>query len=69
MQCLGINSKYNKCFYEITQIADAQNLWEEIQRKEVLCKWDPELDEEFEDDEGNVYDKRTYALLKTQGLI
>ena len=25
--------------------------------------------EEFEDDEGNVYDKKTYELLKAQGLI
>ena len=69
MQCLGIPSKYNRSFYEITQIADVKKLWEEIRRKEGLCKWDPELDEEFEDDDGNIYDKRTYVLMKTQGLI
>ena len=69
MRCLGIPNAYAKCFHEITRIADAQKLWKEIQRKEGLCKWSPEVDEEFEDDEGNVYDNKTYNYLKRQRLI
>ena len=32
-------------------------------------KFKPEVEEEYEDREGNVYDKRTYNDLKKQGLI
>lgn len=31
--------------------------------------WRPEVDEEFEDEEGNVYSKKTYEDVKRQGLI
>jgi len=69
MRHLAITSTYAKCFHEITWIADAQKLWQEIQWKEGLWKWEPQVDEEFEDDEGNAYDKKTYTYLKRQHLI
>jgi splicing factor 3A subunit 3 len=31
--------------------------------------WDKEVDEEYEDADGNVYNKKTYDDLKRQGLI
>lgn len=31
--------------------------------------WRPEVDEEFEDEDGNVYSKKTYEDVKRQGLI
>ena len=31
--------------------------------------WKPEEEEEFEDSEGNVFDKKTYQDLAKQGLL
>lgn len=31
--------------------------------------WRPEADEEFEDSEGNVFDRKTYEDLAKQGLL
>jgi splicing factor 3A subunit 3 len=31
--------------------------------------WRPENDEEFEDEEGNVFNKKTFDDLKRQGLL
>ncbi|KAL9238644.1 hypothetical protein vseg_013040 [Gypsophila vaccaria] len=68
LRCLGVTNSY-KSFHEITSIQDARNLWEHIQLKQGLSKWRPEVDEEFEDADGNVYDKKTFTYLARQGLI
>ncbi|KAL9238643.1 hypothetical protein vseg_013039 [Gypsophila vaccaria] len=68
LRCLGITNSY-KSFHEITSIQDARNLWEHIQLKQGLSKWRPEDDEEFEDADGNVYDRKTFTYLSRQGLI
>ncbi|KAK9665278.1 hypothetical protein RND81_14G102100 [Saponaria officinalis] len=67
MRCLGIPNTKN--FNEITSIQDAKELWEKIQARQGVHKWRPELEEEYEDQEGNIYNKKTYTDLQRQGLI
>ncbi|XP_058095942.1 splicing factor SF3a60 homolog [Magnolia sinica] len=67
MRCLGIPNTKN--FNEITSIKEAKELWERIQERQGLNKWRPELEEEYEDKEGNIYNKKTYTDLQRQGLI
>jgi len=66
MRALGIPN--NKNFYEITKIEDAVALEENLKQRDK-GGWRPELDEEFEDADGNVYSRKTYDDLKRQGLI
>lgn len=67
MRCLGIpNTKH---FHEITKIKDAQDLWEKLKEDQQTTQWKPEDEEEYEDAEGNVYSKKTYELLRKQGLL
>eukprot|EP00262_Sarcandra_glabra_P007922 TRINITY_DN21036_c0_g1_i1.p1 TRINITY_DN21036_c0_g1~~TRINITY_DN21036_c0_g1_i1.p1 ORF type:complete len:510 (-),score=99.28 TRINITY_DN21036_c0_g1_i1:274-1803(-) len=67
MRCLGIPNTKN--FNEITSIKESKVLWEKIQERQVVNKWRPELEEEYEDKEGNIYNKKTYTDLQRQGLI
>eukprot|EP00249_Psilotum_nudum_P015382 c25297_g1_i3 orf=216-1733(+) len=67
MRCLGIPNTKN--FHEITFIKDAKALWEKIQERQGGNKWQPDLEEEYEDRDGNVYNKKTYTDLQRQGLI
>lgn len=67
MRRLGIPNTKN--FNEITSIEEAQQLWERIKEKQGVNKWRPELEEEYEDREGNIYNKKTYTDLQRQGLI
>jgi splicing factor 3A subunit 3 len=67
MRCLGIPNTKN--FNEITFIDEAKELWERIQEKQGVNKWRPDLEEEYEDREGNIYNKKTYTDLQRQGLI
>lgn len=50
-------------------IQEAQQLWERIKEKQGVNKWRPDLEEEYEDREGNIYNKKTYTDLQRQGLI
>ncbi|KAF5790505.1 putative splicing factor 3A subunit 3 [Helianthus annuus] len=67
MHRLGIPN--SKSFYEITSIEEVQRLWETIKEKQEASEWHPGSEEEFEDEEGNVYNKKTYDDLERQGLI
>ncbi|XP_076903746.1 splicing factor SF3a60 homolog [Bidens hawaiensis] len=67
MRRLGIPNTKN--FNEITSIEEAQQLWERIKEKQGVNKWRPDLEEEYEDREGNIYNKKTYTDLQRQGLI
>ncbi|KAK9178971.1 hypothetical protein WN943_028165 [Citrus x changshan-huyou] len=67
MRCLGIPNTKN--FNEITSIEEAKELWKKIQERQGGIKWRPELEEEYEDKEGNIYNKKTYTDLQRQGLI
>ncbi|KAK2973584.1 hypothetical protein RJ640_023234 [Escallonia rubra] len=67
MRRLGIPNTKN--FNEITSIEEAKQLWERIQERQGVNKWRPDLEEEYEDREGNIYNKKTFTDLQRQGLI
>lgn len=67
MRCLGVpNTKH---FHDITLIEDALALYSKI--KDTLHKeqFNMDAEEEFEDSEGNVLNRRTYEDLARQGLL
>jgi splicing factor 3A subunit 3 len=67
MRCLRIpNTRH---FHQITKIADAIALWEKIKKEEGEHIWKADDMEEYEDKEGNVFNKKTYMDLKRQGLL
>jgi splicing factor 3A subunit 3 len=66
MAALGIPS--SKAFFEVTKVEEAIALWNNLQKRNA-GNWNPELQEEFEDEEGNVYNRRTYMDLHRQGLV
>ncbi|KAF8528796.1 hypothetical protein BU17DRAFT_37424 [Hysterangium stoloniferum] len=67
MRALGLpNTKH---FHEITRIEDALSLAEKLKQEGRQEMFQQETMEELEDDEGNVYNKKTYDDLKKQGLI
>eukprot|EP00879_Flechtneria_rotunda_P009192 GHRR01009625.1.p1 GENE.GHRR01009625.1~~GHRR01009625.1.p1 ORF type:complete len:514 (+),score=175.71 GHRR01009625.1:1274-2815(+) len=66
MKALGIPN--NKDFYEVTKIEDALALWKNIQERNT-GGFNPELDEELEDAQGNVYSRKVYEDLERQGLL
>ena len=53
---------------QVTTIAEALALHKSLESKGT-GSWDKEVDEEYEDADGNVYNKKTYDDLKRQGLI
>ncbi|XP_021773679.1 splicing factor SF3a60 homolog isoform X2 [Chenopodium quinoa] len=67
MSCLGIPN--TKSFHDIARIDDAKELWQQIQLRKGLSLWQPDVLEEYEDAEGNVYNKKTYNDLVRQGII
>ena len=67
MRSLGIpNTKH---FHDITLIADAKALYEKIRTGIQVGQFQGEMEEEFEDTQGNVLNKRTYEDLARQGLL
>ncbi|KAF8646360.1 hypothetical protein AX16_007226 [Volvariella volvacea WC 439] len=67
MRALGLpNTKH---FHEITRIEDALALAEKLKQEGRHEIFQQETMEELEDDEGNVYNRKTYEDLKKQGLI
>jgi len=67
MRCLAIPN--TKEFHGITLIEDAYTLWAKLKAERGQSDWNPELDEEFEDGQGNVMNRKTYADLARQGLL
>lgn len=66
LRTLGI--PWSKEFYEVTSIGDALALWKSI-RERRKAQSTADGDEEFEDEAGNVYSKRTWLDLQRQGLV
>ncbi|KAH9844080.1 RNA splicing factor PRP9 [Rhodofomes roseus] len=67
MRALGLpNTKH---FHEITRIEDALALAEKLKQEGRHEIFEQETMEELEDEEGNVYNRKTYEDLKKQGLI
>eukprot|EP00301_Raphidiophrys_heterophryoidea_P009975 c14_g1_i1.p1 GENE.c14_g1_i1~~c14_g1_i1.p1 ORF type:complete len:552 (+),score=113.40 c14_g1_i1:36-1658(+) len=58
-----------KHFHEITKIEDAFTLYNKLKMDMTLKAWRPEDYEEFEDNVGNVMNKKTFDDLRRQGLL
>ncbi|CAO3625974.1 unnamed protein product [Cunninghamella blakesleeana] len=67
MRSLGLSN--TRQFHEITKIEDALALNEKLKKNNKQTDVKVENIEEFEDDEGNVFNKKTYEDLKRQGII
>lgn len=67
MKCLKIPNTIH--FKDVTTITDALALHEKLMRESQESQFRPDLEEEFEDNEGNILNKRTYTDMKKQGLI
>mmetsp|Transcript_18399 Transcript_18399/g.41149 ORF Transcript_18399/g.41149 Transcript_18399/m.41149 type:complete len:191 (+) Transcript_18399:17-589(+) len=67
MRCLGIpNTKH---FHDICLIEDALTLYAKVNGAVGVDQFRGEAEEEFEDTEGNVLNRRTYEDLARQGLL
>ncbi|PWN34233.1 uncharacterized protein FA14DRAFT_161694 [Meira miltonrushii] len=67
MRALGLpNTKH---FYEITRIQDALALADKLKKQGKIVADEQGDAEEVEDEHGNTYSRKTYELLKRQGLI
>jgi len=67
MKCLRIPNTVH--FKEITSINDALTLHRKLMYEAEVSRWKPEAEEEFEDSEGNVLNKKRYLDLKRQGML
>ena len=67
LKCLGITQ--TGLFREITQIEEAERLWEKIQRDKKRKEEKTEGVVEMEDTEGNVMPERVYQDLEKAGLL
>jgi len=66
MKALGIPN--TRQFFEVTTITDAVNLWKSLQQREA-GGFKADDDEEYEDAEGNVFNRKVYSDLQRQGLL
>jgi splicing factor 3A subunit 3 len=67
LKCLGITN--TTLFREITDIADAEKLWEKIARDKKRNKTEEGSVVQMEDAEGNVMPEKVYYDLQKQGLL
>lgn len=67
MKCLKIPNTVH--FKDVTDIEHALRLHKKILQENFENTFKPDFQEEFEDDEGNLYNRRQYIDLKRQGLI
>ncbi|XP_003742884.1 splicing factor 3A subunit 3 [Galendromus occidentalis] len=67
MRCLGIPNTAH--FANVTIIEDAMNLWQKLQDEKSKQRFHAKTEEEFEDNAGNVVNKKTFEDLKRQGLL
>lgn len=67
MKCLGIPNTAH--FANITKIQDAITLWDKLKNEKHKDQFQPLVEEEYEDSQGNVVNKKTYEDLKRQGLL
>ncbi|KAI7862681.1 hypothetical protein BDF14DRAFT_1853055 [Spinellus fusiger] len=67
MRCLGIpNTRH---FHEIIKIEDAYTLYAKLKKEGMQEDFKAETMEEFEDAEGNVFNKKIYEELRRQGIL
>ncbi|XP_067128795.1 splicing factor 3A subunit 3 [Centruroides vittatus] len=67
MRCLGIPNTAH--FANVTQIEDALGLWQKLKEQKQKERFQATNEEEYEDTQGNVVNKKTFEDLKRQGLL
>jgi splicing factor 3A subunit 3 len=67
MKCLRLEN--TKAFHEINKIQDALDLDRKLKQAKKEQSFNPDDEEEFEDSEGRVMNKKVYQDLKRQGLL
>jgi len=67
MRCLGIPNTAH--FANVTEIEDALALWAKLKEAKAQERFNPHLDEEFEDSGGNVVNRKTYDDMRRQGIL
>ncbi|WFC99815.1 DNA ligase (ATP) [Malassezia yamatoensis] len=67
MRALGLPNTAQ--FRDVTRIQDAFALYEKLKQQQKLEQTDDGDTEEIEDEHGNAYTRKTYELLKKQGLL
>ena len=67
MKCLRLPNTLQ--FKNITRIEDALKLHHKLIEDKNKTEFNPETEEQYEDEKGNVYNKKMLADLKKQGLI
>jgi len=53
----------------VTEIEDALALWAKLKEQKAHERFNPHIDEEFEDSEGNVVNRKTYDDMRRQGIL
>jgi len=56
-------------FANVTNIDDAMMLWDQLKDQKESERFQPDVEEEFEDSVGNVVNKKTFDDLSKQGLL
>lgn len=67
MKCLGLTN--SRQFYGITTIKDALSLNDKLKHSARIASFSCETMEEYEDESGNVFSRKTFEDLRKQGLI
>ncbi|PVD28299.1 hypothetical protein C0Q70_10886 [Pomacea canaliculata] len=67
MRCLGIPNTAH--FANVTSIEDALSLWNKIKSGKETERWKADVEEEYEDSQGNILNRKMYDLLKKQGVL
>ena len=67
MRCLGIPNTAH--FANVTNIADARALWEKLKSSKAKERWQASTEEEYEDRDGNVSNRKTYDDVHRQGFL
>jgi len=67
MKCLGVPN--SSTFKDITKINDAIMLFEKLKKDTTVKEWRPQDEEEYEDKDGNVFNRKVYLDLKRQGIL
>ena len=67
MKCLKIPNTVH--FRDVTRIEDALKLYHKILQDNYVNSFKPDVEEEFEDSEGNILNRKQYIDLQRQGLL
>lgn len=67
MKCLRIPNTSH--FKDVTEIEHALKLNKKLIQQNLEGNFKPDFQEEFEDNEGNLYSRKQYIDMKRQGLI